>query len=202
MGATGDRSAQDAGSRHGPRWRRNPLRCRAQTWQEIFVAMVVVVLCAVPAMAFLAARAQYNVSEAERRAQLASAHTVRATSEQNAYGDSSGLWTGDDGPVTATVSWVAADGTPRVGEAPVDPPVRIGETTAIWLDDQGEPVEQPGTSANSMLDAVSLGIVVLLGGAGLLLIVYSVERSLFTRSRLNAWAREWAEVAPRWTTNA
>ncbi|NUP34374.1 MAG: hypothetical protein HOV68_12210 [Streptomycetaceae bacterium] len=204
MGAARHRKAGTPAPRHRHLWpwRRNPLRTRAHTRHRVFSVMLLIALCAVPAVALLLGRAAYDSSAAERRDRIATIHTTQATARQDVYGGARGLLGGGDSAIPATVTWTAADGTERTGTALVDPPVRVGESTAIWLDRNGNPAHPPESSAKPVLDAVSLGVAVTLGGAGFLFLVYAAEHTLFMHSRMHAWAREWAEVAPRWTADA
>lgn len=201
MSAAGQLPKRVKSRRYAGLWSRNPLLGRGEACHRLFLGLLVTAVCALPAVAFLLGRLQCSASEEERHSQLASRHSVQATLLQNVYSGASS-WRGSDGRVSARVSWTAADGTVRTGKAPVEPPGRTGEPTTIWLDTTGTPVESPATESKPYRDAAGTAVVVLLGGLGLVMAAYSIEHSLFMRSRMRAWAREWAEVAPLWTANA
>jgi hypothetical protein len=178
---------------------RNPLLGRGHLWHRVFVTILIAMACALPALAFLLGHHAFTASEQDRHARIASTHPIQATLQQNVYGSGGAFGRDGGGLVLARVSWTAPDGAVRVDSVPVRPPGNAGDPTTIWLDRAGNPAAEPPPRAQSILDGLSLGVAVVMVGGGVLLAGYAGERSLFMRARMRAWAREWAEVAPKWS---
>jgi hypothetical protein len=195
MSAKPEQPKNGGPARIARRLHRSSMRTRGQAAHELFVAILVLVALALPVLGFLAGRAQFDVSDARSRHVAAANHPVTAVLQQNVYSTGTALRSGN---TAATVAWTAADGTVRAGKAPVRSPGDKGDRTTIWLDAAGNPAEAPASHARIVLDAVGAGVLTLLAGFGVLLVVYASEHSLFMRSRMGAWAREWEAVAPAW----
>ncbi|MDI2129507.1 Rv1733c family protein [Yinghuangia seranimata] len=178
------------------RWHRNPIRTRGQAAHELFVTMLVLAALALPALGFIAGRAQFDVADARSRRVAAENHPVTAVLQNNVYGSGSSL---RGGKTTAAVSWTAADGTVRVGTAAVQSSGDKGDTTTIWLDAAGNPAGAPAPHDRVVLNAIGAGLLTLLGGLGVVLVIYAAEHTAFMRSRMGAWAREWEQLAPEWS---
>ncbi|WP_436776443.1 Rv1733c family protein [Yinghuangia sp. YIM S09857] len=171
-----------------------PLRGRRHQLHDVLLGFIVVALTAVPVLAFCFARAQYSRSVAEREAELAQRHPISAT-----LAHKSSSPRGGSSLVDAPVSWTGPDGSVRTAIAPVRAPARGGETTTVWLDRSGMPVEPPAPASRAVLDTAAMTVTVLLCGGMAVLALYCAEQKLFMRSRLRAWDREWAQVGPLWT---
>lgn len=199
MGATDDNRRNTPSPRlpaeHGAGLR--PLRGRRHQVHDVVIGFIVVALTAVPALAFLFARAQYSQSVAEREAELARRHPITATLAQNAHASPRG----GSGLVDAAVTWTRPDGTTHTAVAPVRAPVRAGEATTVWLDRSGTPVEPPAPPSRAVLDTAAMAVTVLLCGGVAVLALFCTEQTLFMRSRMRAWDREWAQVGPVWATS-
>ncbi|HSA48764.1 MAG TPA: hypothetical protein VLH10_01450 [Yinghuangia sp.] len=180
-----------------------PLRSRRHRVHAVLLGLLVVAVSAVPAIAFLLAHAQYSQSEAERQAELARRHQVSAVLQQDIGGVDSLLPLGSGGTsVDARVSWTQADGSLRTAVAPVPAPGSSGETTTVWLDEAGNPVEEPAPPSRAVLDAAAVAVAALLCGGAAVLILYATEQKLFMRSRQRAWTRDWDRIGPTWTAAA
>jgi hypothetical protein len=180
------------------RWHlhRNPLRTRAQVCHEAFLAFVALALCALPALGALAGRAEYTDAAADRHAAMAANRPVTAVLQETIY-SVGGIYRGST-DTTALVSWTAADGAARVGRAQVQTVGDKGEPVTIWLNPAGNPTTAPTTEERLVLDAVGVGILAVLAGAGVLLVLFAAEHTVFTRIRARAWTRAWARTAPLW----
>ncbi|WP_436776446.1 Rv1733c family protein [Yinghuangia sp. YIM S09857] len=175
---------------------RNPLRPRGLSVQRAFLALLLIAAFAVPAVAFLAGRAQYATTQARSRTAAAENHLVTARLEQNVSSTGQSMRGGE---VLSKVSWTADDGAFRHGKARVQESGAKGAPTTIWLDAAGNPADAPASRAAGVTDALATGTFVLIGGFGVLLVGYAVETTLFLRSRMKAWARDWERTAPLWT---
>lgn len=184
-------------ARLGRPWHRNPMRPRGQAAHELFVALLLIAALAMPVLGFVAGRAQFDMSDARSRRIAAENHPVPAVLEQNVYTTGGSL---RGGTTTVKVSWTAADGSARNGRAAVQSAGDKGDRTTIWLDAAGNPAEAPASHDRVVVNAIGTGILTLLGGLGILLVVYAVEHTAYMRSRMGAWAREWERVSPTWTT--
>ncbi|MDI2124802.1 hypothetical protein QI554_01460 [Yinghuangia seranimata] len=162
---------------------------------QAFGVLVIVALIAVPAASFLVGRVRYDAEAAHNRAAATAAHPVTGVLEQDVYAVAGSMRTG---AATAKVSWTAADGTTRTGQAPVQTIGSRGDQTVVWLDRAGNPVEPPAPPGRAMSHAIGSGLATLVGGAAALLALLGSERFLFMRRRTAAWARDWERTAPRW----
>jgi hypothetical protein len=200
MSATGDQERVTRRTRILRRMRRNPLRSRAQSVHEPFVALVLVVALVLPALGFLAARAEMSGAEAQQRALREASHPVSAVLRQDVY--TTGITLRGSTVTKAEVSWTAPDGSTQAGLATVRSAGRAGDLTTIRLDQADRPATEPLTHDRLIGSAVCIGLLTTLGGGALLLALYAGERAAFMRMRTNAWSRDWARTAPSWTRSA
>ena len=103
------------------------------------------------------------------------------------------------GPMAASATWVASNGSVQIGLIPVTSGQYAGDHVSIWLDRSGAVTEAP----LNLTDAAARAIIVGLGGwlvVGLLLgSVYGLVRHrLNVRSRAR-WDAEWQLVEPLWS---
>lgn len=183
-------------ARRPPRpWGRNPLRTRVHVLYEMSVCVLIAAAFTLPLLGYLAARAQFDAAAERRRTDLATNRPVVAVLDQNVYSTGGALGRGS---AKARVTWTAADGTTRSGRAEVGSTGEKGARVTIWLDPAGAPAAAPAAQSRLAVDAVGLGAVVVLGGAGVLLSATAVARIVFMRSRMGAWARDWERTAPAW----
>jgi len=94
--------------------------------------------------------------------------------------------------------WRAVDGSARTGVVSANTGAAAGSTVAIWINQAGQPVDQPESSGA----AVGMGLAVgggswLALGALLLLTLRLSVRALDRRRRAD-WERDWERVAPIW----
>lgn len=176
-------------------WSRNPLRTRGHVIYELSVCALIAAAFTLPLLGYLAGRAQFDNSDERRRGDLATNRPVAAVLDQDVYSTSGAL---GRGVAKARVMWTAADGTTRTGRAEVGSTGDKGDRVTIWLDPAGAPAAVPAAQSWLVTEAVGLGVIVALGGAGVLLSATAVARIVFLRSRMGAWAREWERIAPEW----
>ena len=196
MRADGERSrpsrAQRISSRRIPK--------RGTDWLEDVAAWVLASLSLLGAAVSLMVGLQVHGSLMERAALESTARTpVRAVLLQ----DTQVVPAADDqqtGPVVQVpVRWVDTDGTVRVDEASVTGLPRAGDTVQVWADRSHHLVPAPTNPDDATAaGVVATGITLFLSVAVLMVAWCGVRHLTFTRNYAR-WAREWAEVEPRWS---
>lgn len=183
----------------GWRWRENPLRRRSdvvEAWTT--VAVVVLLLVAVPLAGAVAGRWAHSEVEAVAAAQRADRHSVRAEvigkdsdtlpatqSRQHAY--------------RTTVRWTdPAEGT-RTATARVPGGTDRGDVVEVWFDSRGRSVLPPTDGLSVWQYSVTMGLCAAGGMVGLILLGRCLVRHVATRHRLAEWEEEWARTEPLWT---
>ncbi|MCE3555327.1 hypothetical protein LWC33_28230 [Pseudonocardia sp. RS11V-5] len=104
--------------------------------------------------------------------------------------------------IPADVRWTGPDGVVHTGRTEVAAPKRAGDEVPAWVTVDGRLVRAPlGPDEVVFVTITSAGTLLLLCG----LAVAGLGRLAFAgvaRLRAAEWAREWAEVEPRWTGRA
>lgn len=178
---------------------RNPLRPgaeRARVW--VVVVGVLVVLVAAPAVGRRITVATYHRGVHTVRSQAAHRHHVTATLLRTA---TPGV--PPPGRITTTADvparWTAPDGAPRVADIEVHTRRSPGTTTAIWIDDRGDPRPAPLTRGQLFNQALTYGAIGAVGVLVAVVLAGWLARRALIRHRYADWAREWAVVSSRWT---
>ncbi|MCF7549169.1 hypothetical protein [Pseudonocardia sp. WMMC193] len=99
-------------------------------------------------------------------------------------------------------TWTAPDGSLQTGTVPVMGPQPAGSSVPIWVDRTGALAPPPVTATQAAVTSVVGGLLVLLAGGLLLAGVRAGVRARCAALNHRAWAREWAEVGPRWAAGA
>lgn len=105
----------------------------------------------------------------------------------------------------AGARWRAPDGRWQTGlltttTAPGISDAKAGARVPVWLTASGQPQAPPAGVAEAMFSSVVLAVGAVCGTAIALLICYAMCRLALDRRRLAAWASEWSQIGPRWTT--
>lgn len=180
------------------RWRRNPLRRRADRVEAWVGLGVWALILLVGVGAGLAAENSVESSLARQRSEW---HPVSALLTENAP------WVGDKAEASSErvwvkVGWTADDGTEHTGQARVAEGSRAGSAVTVWTDREGFLVGKPASPSQSQLRASMVGILagvtaaVLPWGAG------RFVRARLYRRRLDEWDVAWARVEPQWRRHA
>jgi hypothetical protein len=99
----------------------------------------------------------------------------------------------------AAARWTDANGREHTGVIPAPGYARAGSAVELWISVDGEPAERPMSAGEAELVAWVAGILVLLGGAALLRVLWmAVVRSTASVND-RAWTREWERVEPWWS---
>ncbi len=179
---------------------RNPLRRRTDRIEAaIRLAMVGLVVVAVPITAIAVGRWADDLALSHARAQAAREHVVTAVLLHQAPA------TGVPNPYTSVQqAWTPARWRPpgqpaRTGQVLANVGARAGSTMQIWIDASGnvtDPPLDPRTIAGDVCIAVMLTCMVswvmLLGSQ-------TLAHRAIERRRIRAWDAEWRATGPLWT---
>ncbi|WP_037890862.1 Rv1733c family protein [Streptomyces viridochromogenes] len=178
------------------RWRRNPLKRRAdavEAW-ALLAAWVLTVLTGV--LAGLTTAGTVEHSMARERVEWRPVVALLTERAPGTADSRSGTASGEH--VWAKVRWYAPDGSPHTGQARVRPGSGVGTPVTVWTDAQGRLVTRPATESEARsraalvggLAGVCAGFVPFVAGR-------AVRRRLESR-RIDQWGHEWARVGPLW----
>jgi hypothetical protein len=101
-------------------------------------------------------------------------------------------------PATARASWPAG-GRTRTGTIDTRQGLAKGDTTTIWVDSRGRPVEPPANRADAVTDGAAAGFAVPVGTLLMVWIGWLVARWRLNRARYAVWDGDWSRVEPGWT---
>ena len=176
------------------RWRRNPLLRRSDRLEAwiVLVTWLFVLLAGV-----FAGRAAAGAVEGELAARAAHTYPVRAVLTEDASRSPQAALAYGGGSVWATVRWTAAGG-PHTGLAKVGSGLAAGTPVTVWTDRSGDLVSRPATGSEATLQASLVGALAGCGAAGGVLACGWLARGRLHRQCMEAWAREWECVGPRW----
>jgi hypothetical protein len=178
----------------------NPLRRTVDRLETgVRLAVLVLLLTAVPAAALLAGRIADHVFLRDARAEQATERQVTATLTQSAgtpqtadpYSSVQTTW--------AEARWTAPNGTARSGQVLAMAGAAAGSTVRIWVSATGAATDPPAGAKDVMAEAA---VTVLITGTSLVLVLLGAEalacRSL-DRRRSRAWDAEWRAIGPLWS---
>ncbi|MGF0311956.1 Rv1733c family protein [Rhodococcus sp. IEGM1428] len=177
-------------------WRRSPwissplLRLSDRIERTAVSVGVAILLLLIPVTATVGSvtYSALSLRSQQQRAQnvRVDAHVIDAM--KSARSDTDGVTTVAG---TATVQWSAPDGSLRSGSTDVPSAVRLGDTTPIWLDANGDLVRAPGTAAGAVVIGAATAVFVwFLGAVVIGGLVFLITRA-GDRSRMRHWDRDW-----------
>ncbi|MGX9885595.1 Rv1733c family protein [Streptomyces sp. NPDC002276] len=179
------------------RWRRNPLKRRADAVESWIVlgAWLITVLAGV--LVGLTATRSVENELAQERAEW---KPVVALVTQ----DAPGLSPANSGRtnselVWAKVRWTAVDGSSHTGQIRVPSGSGIGTPVTIWTDPQGHLVTKPASVSQAQLRAALIGTLLGMGAAAVPFISARALRIRLERRRMDQWDEEWARFGPLWS---
>ena len=179
------------------RWRRNPLKRRADAVESWIVlgAWLITVLAGV--LAGLTATQSVEHELAQERVDW---KPVVALVTQDAPGPSSPANASRTNSelVWAKVRWTAADGSSHTGQIRVPSGSAIGTPVTVWTDPQGHLVTRPATASQAQLRATLIGTLLGVGAAAIPFVSGRALRGRLERRRMDQWDEEWARFGPLW----
>ncbi|MFJ3235011.1 hypothetical protein [Streptomyces sp. NPDC086787] len=178
------------------RWRRNPLRRRADVAEAWVVlgAWLLTVLAGVLAGLVTARSVEQDLARERAEWRPVVAHVVG-----KAPGTSvSETGTGTAERVWAKVRWSVADGSRHTGEARVWPGSPDGSPVTVWTDPRGHLVTRPATASQAHLRSGLIGALAGLSTAAVPFIGGRVVRARLESRRMDRWDAEWARLGPQW----
>ncbi|CAM5259171.1 Rv1733c family protein [Streptomyces aurantiogriseus] len=178
------------------RWRRNPLKRRADAVEAWVVlgAWALTVLAGV-LVGWAAARSVEDGLARERVEwrPIAGRLTERAPGKASAQVSAS---SGDQ--VWAKVGWTAPDGSAHTGQVRVAPGSAAGTRVTIWTDRQGRLVTEPTTAAQARVRASLVGGLAGVAAAAVPFAGGRVLRGRLEHRRVEQWDVEWARFDALW----
>ncbi|MGW0337520.1 Rv1733c family protein [Streptomyces sp. NPDC003011] len=178
------------------RWRRNPLKRRA----DVVEAWVVLGVWALTVLAGVLAGlgAARTVEHGLARERVEWRPVVAYLTEQAPGTAATHSRTPSGDQVWAEVRWTVPDGSARTGQARVDPGSSPGTPVTIWTDPRGTLVTRPATAAQARLRAALTGGLIGVGAGTLPFVGGRVLRGRLERGRMEQWDAEWARLGPLW----
>ncbi|WP_432169773.1 Rv1733c family protein [Streptomyces sp. 1222.5] len=178
------------------RWRRNPLKRRADVVEAWVVlgAWLLTLLLGVAAGLAAARSVEHGLARERAAWRPAVAHVVeRVPGTSPAHGHvSSGerIW--------AEVRWSTADGSTHTGQVRVKPGSRAGARVTVWTDPRGHLVGRPVTASEAAFRAALIGVLVGLSAAAVPFVGGLALRGRLERRRMEDWDTEWSRFGPQW----
>ncbi|MFE2583398.1 hypothetical protein [Streptomyces sp. NPDC059378] len=178
------------------RWRRNPLRRRADAMEGwvLLGAWVLTVLAGVLAGLTAIRSVEDELAREREDWRPAVAHlSERAPGTADAH---TGTASGDR--VWGRAAWTAVDGTPHSGLVRVRPGSAAGTPVVVWTDRRGTLVSRPATPYEARLRASLIGGLAGVSTAAVPFIVGRAVRARLERRRMDQWDIDWARFDPLW----
>ncbi|WP_405740240.1 hypothetical protein OG885_38990 [Streptomyces sp. NBC_00028] len=172
------------------RWRRNPLRRRAdkvEAW-VVLGAWLLTVLAGV--CAGLVASRSVEGTLARERVEWRQVEARLVAKAPGTFAGQTGTSSGDQ--VWAEVRWAAPDGSSHTGQVRVRPGSAGGTPVSVWTDREGRLVTRPATPAQAQLRAALIGALL---GVSAAIVPFVTGRMLcgrLERRRIDQWDAEWA----------
>ncbi len=179
------------------RWRRNPLKRRA----DVVEAWVVLGACLLTVLAGvlsgLAAAGSVEDGLARERAAWRPA-VARVVTQVPGSSPASSSHASSGERIWAKVRWTAADGSAHTGQIRVEPGSRPDTPVTVWTDPQGHLVTRPTTASEAAFRSALIGLLVGLSAAAVPFVGGLAVRGRLERHRMDAWDTEWARLGPQW----
>ncbi|KOV89492.1 hypothetical protein [Streptomyces sp. NRRL B-3648] len=179
------------------RWRRNPLKRRA----DVVEAWVVLGACLLTVLAgvlagLVAAGSVEDGLARERAAWRPAVARVVTKAPGSSPPHRSHASAGER--VWTKVRWTVPDGSAHTGQVRVEPGSGPGTPVTVWTDPQGRLVSRPTTASEAAFRATLIGILVGVSAAAVPFVGGLAVRSRLERRRMDAWDIEWSRLGPQW----
>ncbi|MFF7791397.1 hypothetical protein [Streptomyces sp. NPDC007991] len=178
------------------RWRRNPLKRRADRVEAWVVLGVWMLTVCVAVLAGLTVGRSVEDGLARERVEwrpLVARLAERAPGTASENGDVSRAE-----HVWAEARWTAADGSSHSGQVRVLAGSRAGSPVTVWTDREGRQVTRPVTESQARIRACLIGGVAGICAATAPLAAGRAVRRRLERRRMDQWDTEWSRFGPLW----
>ncbi|MEU2440508.1 hypothetical protein ABZ595_30650 [Streptomyces rubradiris] len=179
------------------RWRRNPLRRRADVVEAWVVlgAFLLTVLAGVLVGLAAAGAVEHGLARerALRRPTVARVVTpvpAKSAAREDRASAGERVWT--------EVRWTAVDGSSHTGRIRVRSDSGPGTPVTVWTDPRGRLVDRPTSASEAALRATLIGLLVGVSAAAVPCVAGLAVRGRLERRRMRAWDTEWARLGPQW----
>ncbi|NNN37677.1 hypothetical protein HLK59_46615, partial [Streptomyces sp. S3(2020)] len=145
------------------RWRRNPLKRRADKVEAWIVLGAWLLTALTGVLAGLGATRSVEHSLARERVEWRQVEARLVEEAPGTFAGQTGTVSSDR--VWAKVRWAATDGSSHTGQVRVRPGSPSGTTVTVWTDREGLLVTRPATASQAALRASLIGALVGVGAA-------------------------------------
>ncbi|MCS0600924.1 hypothetical protein NX794_06720 [Streptomyces sp. LP11] len=178
------------------RWRRNPLRRRADVVEAwvVFGALVLTVVAGVAAGLVAARSVERGLARERAASRPVTAHVaerVPAPVHRHGHGSSGAR-------VWAEIRWTAADGSARTGRIRVRAGSGAGTPVTVWTDARGRLVGHPVSASEAAFRSSLIGALAGLSTAAVPFVGGLALRGRLERRRMADWDTAWARFGRRW----
>ncbi|MEV6667520.1 hypothetical protein ACIQSP_22705 [Streptomyces nigra] len=178
------------------RWRRNPLKRRADALESWVLLAVWAAMVLAGVLTCLTTAGTVERGLARERAEW---RPVVALLGDDAPGRAGARTASSNAErVWAEVHWSAPDGSPRSGQARVRPGSPAGTPVTVWTDPEGHLVGRPANPAEAHTRATLVGGLAGLCAAAVPFVAGRALRTRLESRRIEWWGREWARFGPSW----
>jgi hypothetical protein len=178
------------------RWRRNPLKRRADAVEAWVVLGAWALTVLVGVLAGLAAARTVEHGLARERVEWRAVVAHLTEQAPGTAAEHPGTSSGEQ--VWAEVRWTVPDGSAHTGQARVDPGSSPGTPVTVWTDPEGRPVTKPVNAAQARLRAAMIGGLIGVGAAAVPFVGGRILCGRLERRRMEQWDAEWARLGPLW----
>jgi hypothetical protein len=180
----------------------NPMRRTSDRVEAgIRLAVLLLLLTAVPIAAIAAGRAVDHMALRQARAQQAADHLVSAVLTQAAPGNDATSPYPTIQTAWAPARWTAPDGSARSGMIPAPAGAPKGSRVPAWISASGA-ITGPPASHGDIIGDVIIGVeVTSLVLTFMLLGAQALARRALDRQRISAWDAEWRTIGPLWDSH-
>ncbi|MGW0613761.1 Rv1733c family protein [Streptomyces sp. NPDC002788] len=178
------------------RWRRNPLKRRADRAEAWLVLGVWALTVCVGVLAGTAVSRSVADGLARERVEWRPLVARLAERAPGKAAEDGSVLRADQ--VWASARWTAADGSSHSGQLRVPAGSAAGTPVTVWTDPEGRQVTRPVTASQARVRAVLIGGVAGVGAAAVPLAGGRAVRSRLERDRIDRWDAEWAHFGPMW----
>ena len=179
---------------------RNPLRRGTDRIETaICLAVLILLVTAVPGAAIAAGQWADQVATRQVRAEYASHHQVSAVLLTQAPGTKTSGASSSKPEVPVLARWVPPGLPEWSGQVLALEGGPTGSTVRIWVDARGAVTDAPAERRDVISDVCIAVLLTCIAAPAALFGLAALARACSTVARLTAWDAEWPSIGPRWT---